>query len=121
MYLHSMCSLKAISARVSPRLTYRDLLRLNRSAVRLRIPSSPGYSLVAPETIVLNLNASADGYLPVTTSEAGYYAELARHVGLRLVGSARQKPSSVCGKSMPMSGHALSASGQLVHSAPGAE
>lgn len=57
---------------VRPLLTRHNVLRLNASALRLRLPASPAYELSEPETLVLNLNATDDSYVPVTTSERLY-------------------------------------------------
>ena len=61
---------------VRPLLGFRHLLRLNESAVRLRVPAAPAYRLATAEALVLNLNATAEGYFPVTTSEQGYLVGL---------------------------------------------
>ena len=59
-----------------PLLTSEHILLVNRSCVRLYIPASPLYELTQPETITLNLNATDDTYVPVTTSGQLYHAEL---------------------------------------------
>ena len=48
------------AALVGPTLTHVAVTRVNASAVRLRLPITPMYSLQAPETIVANYNTTAD-------------------------------------------------------------
>ena len=69
-------SATGFDAVVRPLLSRHSLLRLNESALRFRLPAAPAYELAAGETLVLNLNASDEGYLPVTTSGQLYFAQL---------------------------------------------
>ena len=66
------------AALVGPTLTHVAVTRVNASAVRLRLPITPMYSLQAPETIVANYNPTADPAVAITLSGRPVFATLGR-------------------------------------------